>query len=402
MASSPAVPSELKPISPYLARATELATADPVISYWCTYYALQQAMTLGSKDPESQVFLFALMDKLEAMKAEHEDNDAVTEDHAASAYVENFGLKIFAQADNEDRKGRATRLTAKKFLAAANFLELLSVFGEVGSENRDKIKYSKWKATDIAKAFREGRAPVPGPAGGLREGEEAAGTRHLTAEEAKELSKELAALGTDDERKERVEMGGLTPAESKRGASTSLSTEDDEAASHDEAASYPFPRQPTELPSVPPSAPDFIDEGPSRSVTPSFPSFLDTPQTSSHTLSGQSYIPTSPAHVESHQTSNLAPPAAHLSSEPPAFPSAVFPSAPSLPPQPPQPPAGHGHSVVPPPPPAAPVETQQDNFDPAEVAKMQKHARWAISALNYEDYETARKELRLALAMLGG
>ncbi|GAA5920009.1 hypothetical protein JCM1841_000374 [Sporobolomyces salmonicolor] len=397
MASPLAVPSELKPISPYLARATELAIADPVISYWCTYYALQQAMTLGSKDPESQVFLFGLMDKLEAMKAEHENNDAVTEDHAASAYIENFALKIFAQADSEDRKGKATRLTAKKFLAAANFLELLSVFGEVGSENREKIKYSKWKAADIAKAFREGRTPVPGPAGGLVEGEEAAGTSHLTAEEAKELTKELAALGTDDERKERLEMGGLTPAESTGGASTSPSTEGGEAAS------YPFPRQPAELPSVPPTAPDFIDEDPSRSVTPSFPSFLDTPQTSSHALSGQSYIPTPPEHVpESHQTSNLAPPAAHLSSQPPAFPSAVFPSAPSLPPQPPQPPVDYGHEVVPPPPPAAPVETQQDNFDPAEVAKMQKHARWAISALNYEDYETARKELRLALAMLGG
>jgi vacuolar protein sorting-associated protein VTA1 len=43
------------------------------------------------------------------MKAEHGDNEAVTEDMAASAYIENFGLKIFATADNEDRKGRATR-----------------------------------------------------------------------------------------------------------------------------------------------------------------------------------------------------------------------------------------------------------------------------------------------------
>jgi hypothetical protein len=29
------LPAELKPISPYLARATELAKAEPVISYWC-------------------------------------------------------------------------------------------------------------------------------------------------------------------------------------------------------------------------------------------------------------------------------------------------------------------------------------------------------------------------------
>lgn len=33
----------------------------------------------------------------------------MTEDAAAAAYIENFALKIFAQADNEDRTGKATR-----------------------------------------------------------------------------------------------------------------------------------------------------------------------------------------------------------------------------------------------------------------------------------------------------
>ena len=34
------VPAELKAISPYLARATELEKAEPVISYWCAYPVL--------------------------------------------------------------------------------------------------------------------------------------------------------------------------------------------------------------------------------------------------------------------------------------------------------------------------------------------------------------------------
>ncbi|KWU47485.1 DUF605-domain-containing protein, partial [Rhodotorula sp. JG-1b] len=162
------VPAELKAISPYLARATELEKAEPVISYWCTYYALQQAMSLGSKDPESQVYLLALMDKLEQARSEHATEEAFTDDIAAGAYIENFGLKLFSQADNEDRRGKATRLTARKFLAAANCLELLSIFGESehAPQNRERIKYAKWKAADIAKAFREGRKPTPGPAGG--------------------------------------------------------------------------------------------------------------------------------------------------------------------------------------------------------------------------------------------
>lgn len=43
------------------------------------------------------------------MKAQHTSNDALTDDVAAAAYIENFGLKLFSQADNEDRKGKATR-----------------------------------------------------------------------------------------------------------------------------------------------------------------------------------------------------------------------------------------------------------------------------------------------------
>lgn len=75
------------------------------------------------------------------------------------------------------------RSTAKKFLAAANFLELLSVFDKSSEsqtvshcciigigvhsshykliQNDEKIRYAKWRAADIAKAIREGRKPTP-------------------------------------------------------------------------------------------------------------------------------------------------------------------------------------------------------------------------------------------------
>lgn len=39
--------------------------------------------------------------------------------------------------------------------------------------------------------------------------------------------------------------------------------------------------------------------------------------------------------------------------------------------------------------------------DEEAMAKAQKHARWAISALNFEDVNTAIKELRGALETLG-
>jgi vacuolar protein sorting-associated protein VTA1 len=51
-----------------------------------------------------------------------------------------------------------------------------------------------------------------------------------------------------------------------------------------------------------------------------------------------------------------------------------------------------------PPPPAA-MDVELTN---AIIAKVQKHCRFAISSLDYEDAEQARKELRTALDLLGG
>lgn len=52
----------------------------------------------------------------------------------------------------------------------------------------------------------------------------------------------------------------------------------------------------------------------------------------------------------------------------------------------------HSHMSLPPP----PLELTN-----AVIAKIQKHCRFAISALDYEDAEQARTELRTALALLG-
>lgn len=47
------------------------------------------------------------------------------------------------------------------------------------------------------------------------------------------------------------------------------------------------------------------------------------------------------------------------------------------------------------------VESYNADADDTAVAEAQKHARWAISALNFEDVGTAVRELRLALGRLG-
>lgn len=124
-------PDDLKAIAPFLQRANETRKADPALSYWCTYHAAQMGIArAGSIQPASKAFLMSLMDSLESQKATLEGNDIVHGgDIVAKAHVENTVLKVFAGADNEDRTGNASRATARRFLAAGNFIEVLTNFG---------------------------------------------------------------------------------------------------------------------------------------------------------------------------------------------------------------------------------------------------------------------------------
>lgn len=48
---------------------------------------------------------------------------------------------------------------------ASQFLEVARVLGPLPDEIEERIRYAKWKATDIVKALNEGRQPMAGPPG---------------------------------------------------------------------------------------------------------------------------------------------------------------------------------------------------------------------------------------------
>lgn len=73
------------------------------------YYAAQLGIALKLKDNAARTYLFDLLGVLEGMKKEIGANDAIDDESASSAYVENFAIRVFAGADNEDRKGNPTR-----------------------------------------------------------------------------------------------------------------------------------------------------------------------------------------------------------------------------------------------------------------------------------------------------
>lgn len=76
------------------------------------YYAAQVGISLKAKDKQSRDVLLQLLGVLEKMKTDIGPHDAVDLESVSSAYVENFALRVFANADNEDRSGRATRYEA--------------------------------------------------------------------------------------------------------------------------------------------------------------------------------------------------------------------------------------------------------------------------------------------------
>lgn len=243
-------------------------------------------------------FTTELMDRLEETKNEQSDNDAITDDVAAKAYIEDFALETFRRGDDAIHSNRATRQTIDTFQAAATFLDLLNmaIWAPINPEMAAKSKYAKYHAVRIAKATKAGEDPNE--------------TNPVDA----------------------VEDKTVPPAVAETSASPAVvETTAEEFYARPTVESEPT----TPLPTVPPGAP----------VIPQ-PSFVPGPPT-----------PVGP------------PPEPVPISV--AVPAVVSPAN-------------------------AAYRTDDDS-----IASAQKHAKWALSALNFEDSATAVKELRLALQSLG-
>lgn len=123
---------------------------------------------------------------------------------------------------------------------------------------------------------------------------------------------------------------------------------------------------------------------------------------------------TSPSETAAHTFYQNAPPSTFPSNQPSAPPSSSLHPTNNPAFVPPHVSSPQPHQPQPHFPPPAPLSTApsavssapitangQYNTDDVAVTDAQKHARWAISALNFEDVPTAVKELRIALRALG-
>eukprot|EP01135_Chromosphaera_perkinsii_P005247 Nk52_evm16s327 gene=Nk52_evmTU16s327 len=167
------IPDSLKPLGPFIKHANMFEKKDPIVAYYCRFHVAQEGIKLSKGDKEGQVYLLGLMDRLEADKKNPEiDHEALTNDIVGQAHVEEFAMKLFSHADNEDRAGRANKGIALTFYSAMICFDVLAALGPMRDDLEDKHKYAKYKAAYILKCLKEGTTPQPGPPGGEEEEKE--------------------------------------------------------------------------------------------------------------------------------------------------------------------------------------------------------------------------------------
>lgn len=341
------------------------------------FYIVNQILTKGlhTTDAECTNYTTSLMDKLEEMKVQHASESAITDDLVAQAYVEQFALDTFSRAENAMKANKVTNQTADTFYAAATFLELLQVWEKMTPDIHQRVKFAKHHAVRILKAIKAGEDP---------------NASNPVMEEDTEMAD--AALDPND-----PEVQAINGTKSVY-EQPSVVDEVNEYV-HPAPESSEAPTHTANHPTVPSHPPD-ADPGYFPQVSPSSPTMSPAP------ISPLDQ-PSAPAASTKPPPRNLSPPPAVLDptrdfyqtpTQPPVA-AASQPKAPLAAPfQTPQVAAS-----IPPTPatPAAPAH-QHGPFrtDDAAVTAAQKHAKWAISALNFEDVPTAVKELREALRSL--
>ncbi|KAL2161738.1 hypothetical protein VTH06DRAFT_8300 [Thermothelomyces fergusii] len=357
-------------------KAAQLQTVKPIMAYWCEYWAVNQilAKQLHTADESILNYTTKLIDKLEQTKAEYANEDAITDDAAGQAYVEQFAQETLDRAERVVKAGRVTQQTATTFDAAATFFHVVNIWGPVDQETQQKIKYAKWNAARIIKAIKEGKDPnesnpkreeAPPPALDQNEavarspGTTSSGPRPVTIEEVPDVDMPNAPAA-------RTSLpGSPAPAEPSQVLDGGIQ----------------LPGVPTSL--NPPATAGYF--GSDASLTP--------PPQQSNPFRPPPDLPGPPAGGSA--PSQPGP----TTAAPPTWPQ---PSAPATAPPPPAgPPADSYHPRMAPEPAPAPAPSGGSVVDEAAIAGAQKHAKWAISALNFEDVPTAVRELRKALELLG-
>lgn len=300
---------------------------------------------------------------------------------------------------------KSSRQTADTFQAAATFLELGQIWKPLDVETAARVKFSKYNAVRIMKAIKAGEDP----------------NATNPAPKTQETSPE-AELGLDP----TAQVSGRSTPVPQTATQRQPFVEDVSEESQPPSSSIQLPQVPTGQTNVPtgeqgmdsldlPSAPAF-----DTSIPPSVPNLPDTPSGSNLGM------PPRPPPSNPFQAFQSFPPPSTISPPSPTIPSQnddlnsyytrptnatatppEFVTAGSRNSTPPQPVPAPIHTPAPAHIPAQPIAPQMPAPAPApglddnSMTQAHKHARWAVSALTFDDVNTAVKELRTSLRYLG-
>ena len=427
-----------KSVSPFIARSVELESVNPVVSYYCKFYVLEYILLnkLHTKSEEIQTFTIALLDTTEAIKKSTEDESVhkVLNDRSLSlSMVLSFSYKLFNSC--LESLSNFTRSTNKpalvgKFRATLNFLLLLSIFtsnddstvdwnkltGGKASDaklfealNKEKIKVLKYQLSKIIKDEIEYKdeptdleleEELNKEFGNQNEGiDQESHAPHDDDDDDigqnREKNKELPSAPT-----ELVDLSGLDDVSAKK---------EDEGQELD---TFKLPGAPLFLPDVStstneangfPLTPLFLDDddiadakdvkatgGDADVSLPGVPHFPPEDSDSNNEVKlpgAPKYLPDDDiTHINKSSSIQVFPPdpekkrTSSVSSS--RKPSTTHSSA-----------QAHHHHIT--------KENIAAIVDTSElISKVQKHAKFAISALNYDDIDTAEKELLQGLELI--
>ncbi|KAM9900000.1 hypothetical protein OXX79_005385 [Metschnikowia pulcherrima] len=402
MITASSIPESLKSdrnVAPFIARSVELAEVNPVVSYYCKLYVLEHILTekLHQSNKDVEVFTIALLDDTEALKASPDDESVhhvLASRQLSIDFVFVFAFKLYNSCleDLSNYDGAKARL-AQKLRATINFWSLFPLFagdsgdpidyaktsgGQANSEDsflaftREKVKTLKYQLSRLLKD----EVPVKG--------------------EEKELEEFAIKSVENGEDFEEIETnaGNLNEAGSE---STEGRSEGDSAANTrlehgknddiDSESGFTLPKPPQTIPSIDsgeenddnsgftlPGAPKF---DPSKNANPAdndihlsgAPKLL--PDDDLTTVNKNSSIKVFPP--KNGEKTNSTPVRPQSSSQRSTSSNVVHVTKDTL------------HTIV---------DTTE------QIGKIQKHAKFAISALNYEDLGTAEAELIKGLELL--
>jgi vacuolar protein sorting-associated protein VTA1 len=286
------------------------------------------------------------------------------------------------------------------FQAAATFLDICQVWGELDVEIASKIKFAKYHAVRIAKAIKSGEDPN-------------------TSNPVSETEVIDQSLDSNDPDVKALQASDVPPPVRSKQPSVEEFPDDSDRIERRLAQQSVFDESlhPPRSSSVPPQISRVAASFPDSRITPGSVSQLSAPELPS---APADFAPISPASNFPGSTMTPSPearPTVMTQNTFQSFPTPVSqpPSTSTIPPSNayygqqsqgmlapragaglPRGPAGAAKY-----PPVAPTAASNQTMDDQSILSAQKHARFAVSALTFDDVDTAIKELKTALRCLG-